>query len=225
MTSERRFYTYAYLREDRTPYYIGKGSGKRAFENEGRTCKRPPKERILLLKQNLTEEEAFRHEIYMIAIFGRKDLGTGILRNLTAGGDGVSGYIVTEKRRKQISETTRGVPKTKEHRQKIKEALLRKAANKGKTWCYNPDNPTEEKLCLPQDIPQGWVKGRVIPEEVKQKSRKPKRLDPIREKKRKEFLSLTFSNRRWFHSPEGDTEKLCHEGNQPEGWVLGRKVR
>jgi hypothetical protein len=43
------------------------------------------------LKRNLTEEEAFRHECYMIAVFGRKDIGTGILRNLTDGGDGVQG--------------------------------------------------------------------------------------------------------------------------------------
>jgi hypothetical protein len=43
------------------------------------------------LKRNLTEEEAFKHEIYMIAIFGRKDNGTGILINLTNGGDGVPG--------------------------------------------------------------------------------------------------------------------------------------
>jgi hypothetical protein len=27
----------------------------------------------------LREEEAFKHEIYMIAMFGRKDVGTGIL--------------------------------------------------------------------------------------------------------------------------------------------------
>jgi hypothetical protein len=89
MDNERRFYTYAYLREDGTPYYIGKGQGKRAHRKSKHEVN-PPKDksRVIFLKKNLTEEEAFKHEIYMIAVFGRKDLGTGILRNKTNGGDG-----------------------------------------------------------------------------------------------------------------------------------------
>jgi hypothetical protein len=96
------YYTYAYLREDGTPYYIGKGSGDRCFIKGKSERISPPKDksRIILLKQNLTEDEAFKHEIYMISILGRKDLGTGILRNLTNGGDGVSGYIPSESVRK-----------------------------------------------------------------------------------------------------------------------------
>ena len=81
MVNLYRFYTYAYLREDKTPYYVGKGNENRAYKK----CKgeiKPPKNksRIIFLKENLNEEEAFRHEIYMIAVLGRKDLGTGILQ-------------------------------------------------------------------------------------------------------------------------------------------------
>jgi len=95
---DNKFYTYAYLREDRTPYYIGKGKDDRCFIKSKKESVSPPKDksRIIFLKQNLTEEEAFRHEIYMISVLGRKDLGTGILRNLTDGGEGVSGYIPSE---------------------------------------------------------------------------------------------------------------------------------
>jgi hypothetical protein len=101
------YYTYAYLREDGTPYYIGKGKGDRAYKKGSRVFAPPPKNRIIKLKQDLTEEEAFKHEIYMIAVFGRKDLGTGILHNRTNGGDGVSGAKLL---------------KTKEHRSKIANA-------------------------------------------------------------------------------------------------------
>ena len=85
------FYTYAYLRkDDRTPYYVGKGCGKRAYESSHNVKVPDDNDRIIFLKQNLTEEEAFNHEKYMIAVLGRKDLGTGILRNMSDGGEGHS---------------------------------------------------------------------------------------------------------------------------------------
>jgi len=97
------YYTYAYLREDGTPYYIGKGKNRRAFDRKKHTVFVPSKDRIIFLKQNLTEEQSIRHEIYMIAVFGRKDLGTGILHNKTDGGDGCSGYFHSEKHKKRMS--------------------------------------------------------------------------------------------------------------------------
>jgi hypothetical protein len=98
------YYTYAYLRENGTPYYIGKGKGNRAYSSNGRKVKIPPKDRILFLKRNLTEEEAFKHEIYMIALYGRKDLGAGILHNFTDGGEGQSGVVCTENKRRKTRE-------------------------------------------------------------------------------------------------------------------------
>jgi hypothetical protein len=114
------FYTYAYLREDRTPYYIGKGQGRRAYTRCKRDIK-PPKDktRILILKNNLTEEESFRHEVYMIAVFGRKDLGTGILRNKTDGGEGSSGFIHREETKIKMSEIKQNI--SEESRRKMSE--------------------------------------------------------------------------------------------------------
>ena len=99
-----KYYTYAYLREDKTPYYIGKGKENRIYK-KGNGEIYPPKDksRIIFLKQNLTEEQAFKHEIYMIAVFGRKDKGTGILHNKTDGGEGSSGYRHTLKAKKNMS--------------------------------------------------------------------------------------------------------------------------
>ena len=64
------YYTYAYLREDGTPYYIGKGKGFRLYVKK-RIVPLPSKDRIIYLKRNLTEQEAIEHEIYMIAVYGR----------------------------------------------------------------------------------------------------------------------------------------------------------
>jgi hypothetical protein len=109
MVNPNRFYTYAYLRKDRTPYYIGKGCGRRIYARDGRPCNKPKnKSRIVLLKKNLTEEEAFKHEKYMIFVFGRKDLGTGILHNRTDGGEGSSGRVLSTEQRQHLSEIKKG---------------------------------------------------------------------------------------------------------------------
>ena len=96
------YYTYAYLREDGTPYYIGKGKGRR-INSKLHSVNLPPKERRIFLKTNLSEADAIKHEIYMISVLGRKDLGTGILRNTTSGGEGTSGYKHTEDSKEKIS--------------------------------------------------------------------------------------------------------------------------
>ncbi len=122
MVNPNRFYTYAYLREDRTPYYIGKGCGRRICDGKGRPCKKPADiSRIIFLKQNLTEEEAFKHEIYMITVFGRKDLETGILHNKSDGGEGSKGYNHTEEAKKKITLSKIGHNVSEETKQKLRE--------------------------------------------------------------------------------------------------------
>lgn len=114
------YYTYAYLREDGSPYYIGKGKDNRAYRRHHKVCI-PPKNRIIILKTNLTEEESFRHEIYMIAVFGRKDLGTGILHNRTNGGEGSSGRKLPEEQKNKIGNTNRGKTRSEEQKRKLSE--------------------------------------------------------------------------------------------------------
>ena len=104
------YYIYSYLREDHSPYYIGKGSGKRAYTKGPKEVKPPrDKSRVKIIKADLTEEEAFLLEKLYILMFGRVDLGTGILRNKSDGGDGASGRIASPEERKKRSEMMKGV--------------------------------------------------------------------------------------------------------------------
>ena len=85
------YYNYLWLREDSTPYYAGKGTGNRAYIPHNRRANvvlyPPPfKDRIVIYPAE-SEAYAFEVEKFLIWFYGRKDLGTGCLRNMSSGGE------------------------------------------------------------------------------------------------------------------------------------------
>ena len=121
MDTENIYYCYIWKREDGTPYYIGKGKGGR-YKRKRRGVTAPPKDlsNIFFACEGVTESEAFEMEVALISLLGRKDLGTGILRNQTVGGDGTSGYAHTEETRRKMCEKKRNI--SDETRRKLIES-------------------------------------------------------------------------------------------------------
>ncbi len=137
MKNPERFYTYIYLdtrkpgewefegvKFEFQPFYIGKGEGKRIRSHltDSETARFSIKNNIInkirketgadpikrKVFENLEESRAFEKEISMIQHFGRIDLGTGILANLTNGGPGCKSTIVSSKSREKQSNARKG---------------------------------------------------------------------------------------------------------------------
>ena len=203
------YYTYAYLREDKTPYYIGKGQGNRIYDKRKTT--KPPKDksRVIFLKQNLTEEEAFKHEIYMIAVFGRKDLGTGILHNRTGGGEGSSGRVPSEETRRRLSESGKGRTHSEETKKKMSEAA------KGNTYSLGHIPSEEYKRKMSEAS-----KGKIISKETRRKLSEWNKGKTLSEETRRK-MSEERKGKKWWNDGCGNHKRMIECPG--DGWKLGRK--
>lgn len=136
------YYVYVlYLEDCITPFYIGKGSGRRIGHHEpnavlGRSRKddiicsmkergiRLPKQKLAM---NLSHTRACQLEIALISRYGRECDG-GILTNVTLGGEGRAAVISNESRAK-ISAAHKGKKLSPEHCAKMSAQRIGKPNN------------------------------------------------------------------------------------------------
>jgi hypothetical protein len=126
---------YEHIRNDTNEvFYVGIGEEEgRAYVRYGRN---PHWKNIVnksgytvnIIHKDIDWEEAKKIEILLIEKYGRKNLGLGNLVNMTDGGEGSLGVVVSEETRQNMSEAQKGRTFSEEAKQKMSKAL------KGRTF-------------------------------------------------------------------------------------------
>ena len=125
---------YRHIRlDDNETFYIGIASNnKRPYLKRDRSqywknITNKTKYEVQILKSDLTWEDACELEILLISWYGRRNLNTGTLVNMTEGGDGSVGYSPSEESRRSRSEKMKGVPKSEKARKNMNKSKIGKS--------------------------------------------------------------------------------------------------
>jgi group I intron endonuclease len=139
-------------------FYVGIGTAK----NYARSIKKQGRNDIWnkialkygftveIIYDNITWEEACEKEKEFILLYGRKDINTGTLCNMTNGGEGANGAIRSAECRKKISESLKG-EKAPNYNKKLSEETIKKIsiANSGsRNGMYGVVHTEEYKLAM-----------------------------------------------------------------------------
>lgn len=170
-----RHYVYLHRKADTgEPFYIGKGTvrkRKKSPDVERAHCRTSRSkwwhsvvakhgfavEIVALFSDDIAAQE---FEKQLIKKYGRRNLGYGNLVNLTDGGDGHAGLLVSEERRKQLSESAKR-PRTEAWVKAIR--IARKNGGNGGVVNKGDKLPADwcENISKGQKGPNNYMRGRI----------------------------------------------------------------
>jgi hypothetical protein len=155
---ENNIVVYRHVRLDTNEvFYIGIGNQRRAFRKDGRSkfWRRiidKTDYRVDILFDDLTWEEACEKEIEFIQLYGRRNLNTGTLVNLTNGGEGANGAVRTKETKDKMRK-----PKSDEHKEKISNTKTGKSLSEYHKFRIK-EGSTVKKIVLQIDLDDNIVK-------------------------------------------------------------------
>jgi len=124
------YFVYAHYKSDDQnglPFYIGKGKNKRDLSTyRNRFWKNIANKHgyiVKRVKDNLTEEQAWKLEKELIKSYGKLIDGTGCLCNISDGGEGAAGTIHTQETKDKWSKIKKGKSLSIEHKLAISNGL------------------------------------------------------------------------------------------------------
>ena len=157
---------YRHIRLDKNqPFYIGIGkTERRAFRTDFRNrhwhhIVNKTDYEVEILFDNLTWEQACEKEKEFISLYGRIDIGTGILVNMTEGADGGRGTIQSEETKLKRSISLRGKKRREQSKQKYSIVAKKRS--------YSEE--TRKKMSDAKKGKPSFFKGRKHSEETKLK--------------------------------------------------------
>ena len=183
----KQCYVYTYLDDKHNPYYVGMGKGRRVYTADATVTVPSDRENNIVVIDDLSEVEAWNLEIKLIAWYGRKCIGDGILENLAPGGKTQkSGWHHSDQSKRNISKGNKGKirteahkenyrgTKTKEHAENIRKGMIGKiyteerkkniSNTKSKQRWYTDGSTCT--MCVPSTEPNGFVPGRITNKET-----------------------------------------------------------
>lgn len=176
---------YRHIRLDNNEtFYIGIGKDiKRPYSKYGRSIfwrniVSKTEYEVQVLKNDLIWEEACELEKLLISYYGRKDLGTGTLVNMSIGGNGPE--LLTDLQKNKLSKVSKGRKFSEEHKNKISKAL------KG----IKRSQETKDKVSIGK-------KGKTYSKEINMKKSLPMGLNPNAKKVEYEGYSYSCKKELW----------------------------